>query len=124
MYKYLRERMEKAIQENQAKINLIPDLQNRLKEMSEKINCGEETVKMINALGSQERKDYYNCLYRLLINHIIAYRVLSTGFVEEASRAAYSKMEFKMHHIVRAQPILMAIPFIGQFAELPCLFLS
>jgi hypothetical protein len=101
----------------------VKDIEARLKKVEEKINCSEDTLLRIDTLESEEHREYFHCIYRMLIDHITAYRVVGTGFVVQDNRS-FNKAEQAMTFALKAQPLLEMIPFVGQFVALPCQFMS
>lgn len=48
--------------------------------MEKEIHTEERINKMIESIGSEKIAGFYRLLYSMLINHFMAYRMISTGF--------------------------------------------
>ncbi len=49
-------------------------------QIEKRIYTEERIDKMIENIDSKKVSDFYRILYNMLINHFMAYRMLSTGF--------------------------------------------
>jgi len=57
-------------------------------------------------------------MYHLIINHFLAYRVLSTGFFTQEART-FSDSDAIIETITKAQPVFDKIPVLGDLLGIP-----
>jgi hypothetical protein len=77
----------------------------------------EDTLEKISKLDHR-RSQYFKLLYRMMIDHFIAYRVGSTGFFTEQNRA-FSKKEKAVDEITQHYFSVSRIPIVGQILAIP-----
>ena len=65
----------------------------------------ENIIKKIGHIGKPKVEDYYKYLYRMIINHFLAYKLNSTGFFEEETRT-YSDADKVICMANKLQPIV------------------
>ena len=77
----------------------------------------DETLEKINQLNRKESQ-YFKKLYRMMIDHFIAYRVGSTGFFTEQNRALNNK-EKAVEEITQHYFSVSRIPIVGSILAIP-----
>ena len=74
-------------------------------EMDKKVYAVERVIKKINELDSRKLADYYDKLYRIIIDHFLAYRLTATGFFHEKAHQ-FSTLDRALENICVAQPVV------------------
>lgn len=73
---------------------------------------------MIEKIDSRKLSEFYKLLYNMLINHFMAYRMLSTGFFSENVREV-TTFDSIAGKVCKAQPIIEKIPILGDLVGIP-----
>ena len=57
-------------------------------------------------------------LYHMLLNHFLAYRILSAGFFTQENRS-FSDSDNVLEMVTKVQPIFEKIPVLGDLMSIP-----
>ena len=79
----------------------IETMKQLVDKMDEKVFAVEKVIARIEKIKHPQQKEYYNLLYRTIINHFLAYRVAATGFFEQKERN-HSKGDKMLEHLCMA----------------------
>ena len=85
--------------------------------MGKYIHADKYILDKIDNIDSRKLSEFYRLLYNMLINHFIAYRILSVGFFnEEMKETTIDKIAWK---VCKAQPIIERIPILSDLVSIP-----
>ena len=86
--------------------------------MEKRIYTEERVNKMIDQIDSRKLSEYFKTLYNMLINHFMAYRMLSTGFFSENVREV-TTFDSIAGQVCEAQSIVESVPILGDLVGIP-----
>ena len=90
--------------------------------MSQKIFVLERVYKTltdkIETISDPQQQEYYDKIYKMLVNHFMAYRIMSTGMFETSLRT-FNKTDKAMKYVSLGKCILQKIPVLGSLLEIP-----
>ena len=86
--------------------------------MEKRIYTEERINNMIEKIDSQKMSEFFKLLYNMLINHFMAYRMLSTGFFNESVREV-TTFDSIAGKVCKAQSIIEKIPILGDLVGIP-----
>ena len=86
--------------------------------MSQKVFALERVTDKIEMINDSQQQEYYDKFYKMLINHFLAYRIMSTGMFETSVRT-FNKTDKALKYVSLGKCIFEKIPVLGSLLELP-----
>ena len=78
----------------------------------------ERVLNNISKLKNQKLSNYYDLLYRMLVNHFLAYRLLSTDlFIQQDTDN--NTIDNIMNKICLLQPVISKMPILVDMVSIP-----
>jgi hypothetical protein len=96
----------------------VDKLKPKVEEMGKYIYAEKKILERIDQIESRKLSEFYKLLYNVLINHFMAYRMLSTGFFSESVREV-TTFDKAAGMVCKAQSIIESIPILGDLVAIP-----